>query len=69
MLSKNDLIFILSTHPIVLQNGLLWRNVEGSFSRSEFPHKVIARLDNCLRLADVLGTLLLRMQLIAPGKG
>lgn len=50
----------------MLQDGLLWRYVEGSLARCKFPHEVVARLDNCFRFTDVLGSLLLRMQLIAP---
>lgn len=46
--------FKLSTHPVVVQNGRIGGHIQRTPSRAKLPHKVIARLDDRLRLADVL---------------
>lgn len=47
----------------MVQNGRIGGHIERTPARAKLPHKVIARFDDCLRLADVLGALLLWVQL------
>jgi hypothetical protein len=51
------------TNSVVVQDGLVGWYVERATARYEFPDKVIARLDDGFGLANVLGALLLWMQL------
>lgn len=48
--------------PIVVQNRGVRGNVQRPVSRDKLPDKVIASLDNVLRLADVFRALLVRVQ-------
>lgn len=49
----------------MLQYGLLGRHIEGSHAWGKLPHEVVAGLHHSLRLANVLGPLLLGMQLVS----
>jgi len=49
-------------HAVVVEDGGVGRHVEHALAGHVLPHKVVSRLHHLLRLADVLGALLVRMQ-------
>lgn len=54
-------VYVSRTYPIVMQYAGIHWHVHCAATGHEFPHEMVARLDDCFRLADVFGALLLRM--------